>query len=503
MTRAKKALYTSIFSTLHQVLLVACGIILPKFFLVAYGSEVNGLVSSITQFLGLISLAELGVGAVVQSSLYKPLAENNIEQVSRIFKSSQRFFNVVGCVLVVYVLLIAGLYPLFVKDEFDYFFIATLVLIISINVFAQYYVGINYRLVLGADQYGFISHGLSCITLVVNTVVCVVLIKTGQSVHIVKLCSSIIFLLQPLILLFIARKKYKIIKNIELTEEPIKQKWNGLAQHVASAVNSNTDIIVLTFFSSLKDVSIYSVYYMVVNGVRSIVSSLTNGLISMFGNMLAKGELEEANKTFSFVETLIHTVTVLLFTITGILIVPFVAVYTKDISDANYITYPFGILITVALASYCLRLPYNIIVMAAGHYKETQVSAIIEAVLNISISVVFVFSFGLVGVAIGTLVAMVYRTIYLAWYLSRNILNRNISIFIKHCFVDVLCISLMILATFFIGKEANTYLDWFVVALECGAICLACDLIINFIFYRNDMISIFRSVLSKTKKQKA
>ena len=46
-----------------------------KTYSVAYGSDVNGLVSSITQFLGYIALVEGGVGGVIRAALYKPLAK--------------------------------------------------------------------------------------------------------------------------------------------------------------------------------------------------------------------------------------------------------------------------------------------------------------------------------------------------------------------------------------------------------------------------------------------
>ena len=65
----------TIASLIAQITAIVCGFILPRFFLEYYGSDVNGLINSITQFLGIISFLELGVGAVVQSSLYKPLAE--------------------------------------------------------------------------------------------------------------------------------------------------------------------------------------------------------------------------------------------------------------------------------------------------------------------------------------------------------------------------------------------------------------------------------------------
>ena len=94
----------------------------------------------------------------------------------------------------------------------------------------------------------------------------------------------------PVLLSVIAKRKYKIDHKIELTGEPIKQKWNGLAQHIATVVLGNTDTVVLTFLSTLENVSVYAVYHLVVNGVKQIVVSMTNGMQAMLGNMLAKNE---------------------------------------------------------------------------------------------------------------------------------------------------------------------------------------------------------------------
>lgn len=91
MTRKTKLMLNSASSLIYQMITIVCGFILPRFFLSFYGSAVNGLISSITQFLGFISLAECGVGAVVQSALYKPLANNDMQEVSKIMKSADRF----------------------------------------------------------------------------------------------------------------------------------------------------------------------------------------------------------------------------------------------------------------------------------------------------------------------------------------------------------------------------------------------------------------------------
>lgn len=489
MTRKRKLMLNSASSLIYQAAAIICGFVLPKFFLSCYGSSVNGLISSITQFLGFISLAECGVGAVVQSTLYKPLAENDIVSVSKIVKSSDRFFKRIAYLLLGYTAVLMIVYPFITLDSFDYFFTLILIFVISISTFAQYYLGMTYKLLLAADQLGFIQYTIHTAALVLNTIACIVLMKAGASVQLVKLTTSLIFLVQPVLLSVIAKRKYKLIKNITLTEEPIKQKWNGLAQHIASVVLGSTDTMVLTLLSTLENVSIYSVYHIVVNGVKQIVVSVTNGMQAMLGNMLAKGETEKLNSTFDQIEWILHTIVSFVFSVTAVLIIPFVRIYTKNITDADYIVPAFAYMITLAQAAYCLRLPYNIMVLAAGHYKQTQLSAIIEALINIIVSVVLVFKFGLIGVAIGTFVAMMYRTVYLAYYLSKNILYRKIGNFGKHVITDAITVAALFIIVnafpdFFALGELN-YISWLILAVKTGVTALAVFALINTVFFRS------------------
>jgi peptidoglycan biosynthesis protein MviN/MurJ (putative lipid II flippase) len=179
----------------------------------------------------------------------------------------------------------------------------------------------------------------------------------------------------------------------------------------------------------------------------------------------------------------------MLFTITGILIIPFITVYTAVIDDYNYIYPTFGVLLTLSQALYCLRLPYNQIVLAAGHFKQTQNSAIIEASINIIISIFLVSKFGLIGVAIGTAVAMGYRTIYLAWYLSSNIIYFKISNFFKHLVVDAISVIMMVLMTRTLSLQVSSYIEWIFLAVKVTGICIFVSLIINFIFYPKILLS--------------
>ena len=76
--RGKKALLNSAASLMLEFVTVICGFIVPRLIIGTYGSEVNALTSSISQFLSYIALVEAGVGGVIRAALYKPLAEKTM-----------------------------------------------------------------------------------------------------------------------------------------------------------------------------------------------------------------------------------------------------------------------------------------------------------------------------------------------------------------------------------------------------------------------------------------
>lgn len=498
--RKKLLAKNTVASLLSQITALVCGFILPRLFLEYFGSEVNGLVNSITQFLGVISFLELGVGAVVQSSLYKPLAEGDKQQVSRVMVSADRFFRRLAQILLGYVLLLVTVYPLIANQSFGYLYTATLIAAISISSFSQYYFGIVNSLLLNADQRGYIQYNAQTITVVLNTVVCVFMIKLGGSVQLVKLTTSLIYLARPLALRIYVNRRYQIDWKIQYDGEPIQQKWNGVAQHIAAVVLDGTDTIVLTLLSTLSNVSIYSVYFIVIKGVKTLFLSMTNGIQSLLGELWARQELEELRKTFGWTEWCIHTGTTFVFSCTAALIVPFVRVYTAGINDANYIQPAFAILLTLANAMHCLRLPYNIMVLAAGHYKQTQKNYIVAATINIVLSVLTVKAWGLIGVAIGTFAAMAYQTVWLAIYDSKHFVSWPMKSVIKQFAVDGITAVFIVVISGILTMHSVTYLSWIMLAIVTALLAVIITAFLNFIVYKEKMMALIHILLKGKRK---
>lgn len=488
--RNKVLFYNSISPLVYQVTMIICGFILPRLILSHFGTEINGLVNSITQFLGVIAFLELGVGAVVQSSLYKPLADNDTLTVSKVITSADNFFRRLGYILVIYVVVMLFYYPYLVKQSFSFMFTATLIVAISIRSFAQYFFGIVNRLLLLADQKAYIQYIAQTAAVIANTFACYTLIAFDCSIQVVYGMTSVIFLLQPLVIHLYIKKNYKLNRSIKYDVEPIKQKWNGVAQHIAAVILTSSDSIILTTLSTLANVSIYTVYYLPMAGARLVIMSMINGIEALIGNLWAKQSLQELRKVFAWTEWLIHTGTTLIFTLTAVLIVPFVQVYTHGVNDANYMQPLFGVLLVAANSGHCLRLPYNIMILAAGHYKQTQHNYIIAAVMNIAISIVCVMQFGLIGVALGTLAAMVYQTVWMAWYNSKNFIQWPMKNFFKQIGVDaVSALGIFAVGSYF-SLSAVGYLSWVILAMKVTACGIIVVLLINYVFYKRFMLDI-------------
>ena len=122
-------------------------------------------------------------------------------------------------------------------------------------------------------------------------------------------------------------------------------------------------------------------------------------------------------------------------------------------------------------------------ILAGGHYKQTQKCYITAAIINVIISIVTVKIFGLIGVAIGTLVAMLYQTIWMAIYDSKNLICWPIKYFIKQVAVDIIIIVCSVVFASFIKIKVNVWFEWVVYAIIITAIEVLIVIAINTIFY--------------------
>lgn len=502
--RGKKALKNTIALMIKQLTTIVCGFIVSRIIIVNYGSDTNGVISSITQFLAYISLLEVGIGPVIKAALYKPIARKNKKEIEGILRSSEKFFRKISLIFIIYMIVLCIVLPNIIHSDFTNMYIVSLVIILSIATFMEYFFGITYTLYLQAEQRTYISSYIQVFTTVLNAIAVIILASTNVNIQLLKLVSAIVLIFRPILQNIYVHKKFNINLKDGDKEYRIPQKWYGMAQHIASIVHNNVGTVVITLFCHISEVSVYSVYIYIISGIKNFIQSFSSGVEASFGNMIANNEKDNLNIKFRAYEFLYFTIVTIVFTCTIILILPFISIYTRGVNDANYYRPIFAYIIVFGEYIYTLRLPYSMLSFVSGKFKENQKWDWLEAIISLIISLSLVWKLGIVGVAIGILVSMIFRSTLYIIYASRKILFRKIYIGISKFIIGIVqIIVISLLLRNITSLQMQSYFTWIlygiIVALVSVIIIILSNSIIN-IRDLKETVKIIRNMLKKEKK---
>ena len=488
--RTKKAFYNITLELVLQVVTLVSGLILPRLILEAYGSAYNGVIQTIIRFLGYISVLTLGVAGPTRVAIYQALADGDDHKVSAVLKANELFMRKVALALVGYMIVLAVVYPYMVRDQFGWWDVALLVMIIGAGSLMEYLFGITSRIFLVANQEAYISLTLLIASKIVSTIVTVILILQGFSIHAVRLAMVVCFALEPVLIQLIVRKKYHIRTDVEPDYSALAHRGDAVAHSLADVISQNIGVFLLAILTSPVVISIYSVYNLVLENLQKIQKAFTNNLEAVLGDIWARGEKAKFAEKLGTLEYLMCAFLLLVYTTTGSLILPFVKLYTRDITDANYILPTFAVLFVAASAAFSLRDPYIVAVQAAGRYKDTRMLAIREAVLNVVLSLVGIWLWGLSGIVFAALVANLYRTIAYGIYIYRKMLEIPLRRFAARWVWMLASGGVIIWLQQLIAAHALTidsWMKWLVAGACYTVVAVAVTLASSAVFYRREL----------------
>lgn len=422
----KRSILNIIIGTLSQIIIIALAFFIPRLIIVTYGSETNGLVTSVMQVITYLSLLEAGVGAASIQALYKPIGSNDLSKVNEILTATASYYRKTGLYYFIAVIVISILYPIVVQSEYDVLTVMGIVLLSGMGGVLNYYFQGKFRVLLLAEGKNYIVGSVTAATTIVNSLIRIALMLNGFDIIFVQAVFFLITVLQIIIYQIYIRKNYNWIdfkKNIP-DFAAISQKGSVLIHEVSFIVFKNTDIVLLTIFADLKMVSIYMMYNLVFSVAESVIFTLRDSFKFALGQTFSNNR-PKFLKLFNLFESSYITIVFCLLTITAILILPFMKLYTSGIYDVNYIDYQLPLFFVLVKVLFNARLASDLLVDIAGHFKKTQNRSIIETVINVVLSLILVVPFGVYGVLLSTAIALTYRFIDLTWYINKKFLNRH------------------------------------------------------------------------------
>ena len=210
-----------------------------------------------------------------------------------------------------------------------------------------------------------------------------------------------------------------------------------------------------------------------------------------FGQLYYRNR-EEFIKQYQIFAVIYRYFALTLITITGVLILPFMKIYASSFHDANYIDQYLPILFLSSNILDAIRWPEVLATNTTGHFKDTALAAGIETVINLICSVVFVWVFGIYGVLIGTIIALLYRTIDMIRFVSVHIIEKNYKkevLYVILSWIVSICFTLL---SYKIELKANDYIELICVAVKVGVIIGIVHFVFSLLFYFNTYINLIR-----------
>ena len=209
--RSRKALKNILANLILQITVALSGLILPRFFIIAYGSAMNGMIVSVTQFISYLALVEAGVSAASIVGLYKPLADNNIDEINRILSATKRFYYRSGIAYVLLLVFLVVLYPMLVQNQIQPGITRFMIIILATSNLVDYLFLGKYKVLLMANQKGYVMMLVQTLGTVLNTVITVWLIMEGCNVLLVKFVATVIYILRFILIWIYVRKHYRFL----------------------------------------------------------------------------------------------------------------------------------------------------------------------------------------------------------------------------------------------------------------------------------------------------
>ena len=211
-----------------QVIVFVVGIILPRFFLEEYGSTVNGMVTSINQFLTYMGLAEAGVGTASVVALYAPLADKQQDDINSILSATRLFYYRSGMIFIALVTGLVVIYPYLISKQLPANMVRMMIVVLASSTLVDYLFLGKYKVILTAMQRGYVVAIAQSVGTVMNMVISILLIEIHANVVLVKAVATGAYILRFFVVRWYVKKQ---IPEINFKVEQIIRLCHSEEQH--------------------------------------------------------------------------------------------------------------------------------------------------------------------------------------------------------------------------------------------------------------------------------
>ena len=207
--RAKKSIVNLFFNLLQQVIGIITGFVLPPLIISNYGSNINGLIQTVKQIVMYAQTTGAGIASASTYVMYEPLAKKKYKKLSGIFNATKKMFMKAGHYASFIMLMVAFIYPLFVRNDVDPLIAFTLVVMLGLCGVSEFYFIGKYQALFSADQKNYLVSIAQTLGNLFNIIISVVLIKLNCNIVFVEFGAMAVYITRVSFLWYYFKKNYK------------------------------------------------------------------------------------------------------------------------------------------------------------------------------------------------------------------------------------------------------------------------------------------------------
>lgn len=507
--RTKNSLKNMIASMVSNILTIIIGIVAQAIFIKILGSEYLGLNSLFNNVISMLAIAELGIGSAIVYNLYKPIAENNIEQIKSLMQFYKKNYQVIGIVVAIIGLMLIPFLKYIVNIEtitinINVYFVYLLFLLDTVF---SYFLSYKRSLLYATQQNSIISIIHIGYVLILNLLQVIILFFT-KNYYLYLLTRMVTRIFENLVITYIANKNYPYLKDKNVKklnkslEKDIYTKIKALFFHkIGTFVVLGSDNIIISKFLGLATVGLYSNYYMIINAIQTIFSQIIQSTTASVGNLLVTESKQKSFLVFKKIRFLNYWLATFSCTCILVIMQSFIKIWIGD-----FYLLSTGVLIVLVFNLYqkLMRSSYSSFKEAAGIYYEDRFVPLVEAALNIIVSILCCKLFGLAGVFMGTIISGLALWCYsYPKYVYKKLFDRSYINYAKETIGYIILFILIASGTYYLStiiNFSNIYLEFIsnvIISL------IVPNILLLIIFFKTDnfkyYLNLLQGMIKRTK----
>ncbi len=509
----KKSILNVTVSIAFRIMLLVGSLIVRRFLIKHIGNEANGIDSLYASIIGFLSVADLGIGSAITFCMYKPIVEGDADKVSALFGLFRKIYIIIGAIILLAGCAVMPLLPYLAKDYSAInvnLYLTFGLMLISVVLTYAFSAEIS---LINAYKNNYISTSINSGGLVLQYILQIVVIIITQSFIWYFVCKIIAALVQWGLTELVSRLKYKsIIRNKQRidtdTKKEVSKNVKAMFMHkIGSALVNSADSIIISTFIGVVILGKYTNYTIIMTAMSGTLILFFTPLTSIIGHMYVKENKESICRYYNFFYTLNYLIGVIFF-------LGYYAVIDNIVTicfgDNLELIKSVSFVITINSFIQFMRQATLLFRDATGTFYNDRWKPLFEGLLNIALSIGFVFLFDYLWgenfAVVGVIAATILTNIFICHIVEPHVLYKHAfhssvkRYYLKNYLLIVVFTVILVAMHFCMISNDNQWVELF----ANGGISLAFSLTISLlvILSNKDFRHYMKGFINKFKNRK-